>query len=85
MVDSPNNNDSNSVKLLPCPFCGGEASLDTASEIIDDPYSDERDFFFHCTNYFYCGIEGPNRGDTLGAISAWNTRPSLSNGDRDEG
>ena len=56
------------IKLLPCPFCGGEAR-----------YMEIKDFFIQrfvtCTK---CGIETPrnclNRKD---AIKRWNTRKPM--------
>lgn len=60
--------------LLPCPFCGGEASLHKGMQAFDD-------YEVHCDE---CGVCGPNFGsmdETFSprddAIAAWNRRAPL--------
>ena len=50
------------IKLLPCPFCGGEAETFEASE---DSFS------ILCTG---CGVETPYLPYLTEAIAAWNRR-----------
>ena len=65
----------NAPDLLPCPFCGGPASIHKGMQAFDD-------FEVHCDP---CGMCGPNfgsMGETLtpkeDAIAAWNTRADLA-------
>lgn len=51
-------------KLLPCPFCGGEAVLEHGTEYA--PW-----FEVDCPN---CDAEGPVRPTEAEAIEAWNKR-----------
>lgn len=51
-------------KLLPCPFCGGEAVLEHGTEYA--PW-----FEVDCPN---CDAEGPTRPTEAEAIEAWNRR-----------
>lgn len=62
-------------KLLPCPFCGGEAQLDIGKMVFEDAE-------VSCSS---CGMTGPNFDEQLGsdhnrhcAIAAWNDRPRLA-------
>ena len=57
------------IKLLPCPFCGGEA------KICDEDFLKGR--FVFCTE---CGIQTKLyvRGNTIEqSVSAWNTRKPM--------
>jgi len=51
-------------KLLPCPFCGGEAKIMGDQDV-------ENYFTVGCEN---CSIELDEDGNTEQAIKAWNTR-----------
>jgi len=57
------------IKLLPCPFCGGEANLD---ELTPTPYNDQHSTYYSvgCIN---CGI-GFYENTEDEAIAAWNRR-----------
>jgi Lar family restriction alleviation protein len=59
-------------KLLPCPFCGGEASvgIDYLS------YSDDNDYFFWRVICYKCEITGTKTDSERTAIEAWNKRPN---------
>lgn len=50
------------ITLLPCPFCGGEATVDS-----DWPSA-------HCVECEQCSAAGPFDETKEQAITAWNTR-----------
>lgn len=54
-------------KLLPCPFCGGEAYLD-----ISQPAGDETEYFTVVCRC--CAAEGPWFNVKGSAVAAWNRR-----------
>lgn len=51
--------------LLPCPFCGGVASV---------VHVDEDSWNVECVDYGGCATGGPWRNTESGAVSAWNRR-----------
>ena len=56
-------NSKKSVKLAPCPFCGGEAKEE----------GDGQCWWYECSN---CGARAGIGGDDEGPdIKAWNRRP----------
>lgn len=59
-------------KLLPCPFCGGEAIQETGERIV---WYDESEEFecVHCTNC-KASVEGKTVEEV---IKAWNTRKPM--------
>jgi Lar family restriction alleviation protein len=52
--------------LLPCPFCGGRASMSWSH---DGQYP-----FVVCDDGVNCEVEGPTRDTEADAAAAWNTR-----------
>lgn len=58
-----------SDNLLPCPFCDGEAALDSV-EVMDDHVVSDRYYVF-C---FGCFAESANLATEAEAIAAWNRR-----------
>jgi Lar family restriction alleviation protein len=58
-----------SDNLLPCPFCDGEAALDSV-EVMDDHVVSDRYYVF-C---FECFAESANLATEAEAIAAWNRR-----------
>jgi len=52
-------------EVKPCPFCGGEATMDYRFE--DDPSG----FVVYCTK---CGVHGYYCEDADEAVAKWNTR-----------
>jgi len=55
-------------KLLPCPFCGGEANI----EYCGNP-SSYMDFYARCTNE-KCGCRLSVVDEGNNSVKAWNTR-----------
>lgn len=55
--------------LLPCPFCGGEATPAMAMNMHGTRY------YHQCNN---CNMQGPDSGTREGRDTVWNTRPALS-------
>ena len=51
------------IKLLPCPFCGGEAKFGTFNH-----------FWIECTN---CEMETPYMENEEELVALWNTRKSI--------
>jgi len=60
-------------ELLPCPFCGGEATLGDYFQEASDLGNDESWWLAQCD---HCGIALPNTDSPTKeeAIKAWNTR-----------
>ncbi len=54
-------------KLLPCPFCGGEADT---NELMTSP---RRQYYLSCMTVG-CEAEGPTRHSMEDAIAVWNKR-----------
>lgn len=60
-------NTSDEIKLLPCPFCGGEAQIVRAVH-----FGNIKNFFATC---LVCGVETPRTSRTMAhAAEAWNRR-----------
>ena len=60
------------LKLLPCPFCGGEATVGA-----NEYYDGANTFYTYCTN---CGVQQiTTKIRTDEAISAWNRRAEPEN------
>lgn len=53
------------IKLLPCPFCGGEAYFPTITKT-----------FIECKS---CGFETEYTEDTEWLVNTWNTRKPIEN------
>ncbi|MDU7339337.1 MAG: Lar family restriction alleviation protein [Clostridium sp.] len=63
-------------KLKPCPFCGGEASLQCAG-VCAKHTGESTDYFVSCRG---CSATTMRYFDTpVGAIAAWNLRPTPEN------
>lgn len=63
---------SETVTLLPCPCCGGEARLaQVAAGGLEWAQVE-------CMNADDCGLIGPTHGSEPGAVERWNTRTALS-------
>ena len=60
------------IKLLPCPFCGGEAIQEAGERIV---CYDEYEYFecVHCTNC-KASVEGETVEE---AVNKWNTRKPM--------
>ena len=56
------------IKLIHCPFCGGEPQLDYHELLFS---SIPADFFVKCTK---CGIHTKDYADQKNAIEVWNRR-----------
>jgi Lar family restriction alleviation protein len=61
------------IKLLPCPFCGGEAKL---NERYREGVANRKMYWVSCRK---CGVKQPYHSlagyrKVVGAIKAWNTR-----------
>ncbi len=59
---------SNTAKLKPCPFCGGEAGGADGDDVARA---------VGC----YCGANGPIRATDAEAAAAWNTRTGAEGGE----
>lgn len=60
----------NEVKLLPCPFCGGEAEIDS-----DKIGKGKSLYYAYCKNY--CITQYGYYSSKESAITAWNTRKPM--------
>jgi len=62
------------ANIKPCPFCGGEAEMDTTTKIIKGGKARHEIFWVKCSE---CGARVPRYNRTAEeAIKIWNTRVS---------
>ena len=62
-------------KLLPCPFCGGEAKVLKHTFMDDDGFEDIWGWSIECMD---CHVATRGYNGEGQAIDAWNTRAQLS-------
>ena len=63
------------IKLLPCPFCGGEAKIESISNSIGDILL--VGYKVKCTQCYASTLPNNYTGDKQEAIKRWNTRKPM--------
>lgn len=65
------------IKLLPCPFCGGEAEYSEHHEDNGGVEIYYREYHYYMVSCSKCGLTMASQVDKEGVVRKWNTRKPM--------